>query len=71
MITTTNQYADAKKPKCASTRMQVLIAQLAVATITPKIGATATAAMMTVVTIGTVAVIGQKDPSLVNIATAN
>ena len=51
--------------------MRALIAQLATATSDPTIDATATAATMTVVTIRTVVVIGQKDPNLVNITTTD
>ena len=51
--------------------MRALIAQLAAAMITPLTGATVTATMTTAVTIGTVAVIGQNYPNLVNIAVAN
>ena len=47
--------------------MRALIAQLAAAMITPMTSATTNAATMTAVIIGTAAVIGQKDPSLVNI----
>ena len=52
--------------------MRALIAQLAVATSDPMTDATATAAMTTVVTIGTVAVISQKGPkNLVNSVVAD
>ena len=52
-------------------RMRALIAQLVVVTTAPTTGATATATTRTAVTIGIVAVIGQKDPNLVNIAIAD
>ena len=52
-------------------RMWVLNAQLAIATIAPTTGAIATSATTTTVTIGIVAMIGQKDPSLVNITAAD
>ena len=51
--------------------MRALIAQLAVATIAPTISATMTATTTTAVTIGSVAMISQKDPNLVSITAAD
>ena len=71
MITTTNQYTDAKEAEVHFNEDAGTHRPTRVVTIAPMTGATATAATTTAVTIGTVVVNGQKDPSLVNITAAD
>ena len=71
MITTTNQYADTEEAKVRFNEDAGTHRPTHHSDDHPDDQTTVTATMMTAAIIGTVAVIGQKDPSLVNIATAD